>query len=688
MYHVKQTPRRGRCAKPRELKLKIFVVVLFALIIVGLVLTFHFYNRQQHILEVGKAISFDEETRLLTVGNAAQDTVLVGQLGLGLNTHELPFKCTEDASHSSEMCLYWKDRANLTIHYYEEDQTNCYQIRWNSTSEHAMPWDCYDFGNAHWYGGGLFQGSNWPLQNASFQKTPYVLGSTLRSHPYGPVIEPYWLTSKGVAIFVDDGSPLHVSFNATPIGSDDRDGRICFYADYTDLLYYNKRNELPVMNYTICVDKDIKQVHQAAIRKIAKPPSQFPNDNLFKSPLWSTWGCFKDNITQRDLVEYTEAISQRQYGHSVLVIDDNWQSAIGDLTFNKERFPDVSDFITKTKKLGFNISVSISPFVAANSDAFQDAVFNDYAVLDHGGAAPGTVWWWHGMKQRMKTLVAVLDMHGQSQSWFGRKLLKFLQEHNIDSLQAGGGDNSWLPYGARFHDNSTTPNQFAHQYASLISKTGSCPLIETAYKCQHLAALPRLYDAHSRWDSPLGLSDVIPRYLTLGLLGYTYPVPDPAGGTGYSGAPSKALFLRWLGMQTFFPIMHLSTPPHSSHFDAETEQLAAHFITKHDTELLGTILDLARESLETRIPVVRPLWWIAPTDTAALTDDTEFMLGDRILVAPILKEGNQRDIYLPQGKWRDQLEDGPDIEGPITIAYTASLGQVPHFELQYEQKSV
>ena len=75
------------------------------------------------------------------------------------------------------------------------------------------------------------------------------------------------------------------------------------------------------------------------------------------------------------------------------------------------------------------------------------------------------------------------------------------------------------------------------------------------------------------------------------------------------------------------------------------------------------MIDLARESTLTGAPIVRPLWWIAPNDTDALTVDDEFLLGDDLLVAPVVQQGaTSRDIYLPAGRWRDELRN-EDIDG-------------------------
>ena len=57
----------------------------------------------------------------------------------------------------------------------------------------------------------------------------------------------------------------------------------------------------------------------------------------------------------------------------------------------------------------------------------------------------------------------------------------------------------------------------------------------------------------------------------------------------------------------------------------------------------------------------------------------EYMLGNDILVAPVLEEGAvSRDIYLPSGTWR--TEDGRTFQGPGWIYnFQAPLDTLPYF---------
>lgn len=56
------------------------------------------------------------------------------------------------------------------------------------------------------------------------------------------------------------------------------------------------------------------------------------------------------------------------------------------------------------------------------------------------------------------------------------------------------------------------------------------------------------------------------------------------------------------------------------------------------------------------------------------------MLGDDILVAPVLEEGKDaRNIYLPAGKWIDQ-NNGETYIGPLWLNdYPAPIEVLPYF---------
>lgn len=113
-----------------------------------------------------------------------------------------------------------------------------------------------------------------------------------------------------------------------------------------------------------------------------------------------------------------------------------------------------------------------------------------------------------------------------------------------------------------------------------------------------------------------------------------------------------------------------------------------------------------RSSVSKGSPLNPPVWWIDPTDQVAqkIYDGmkinskfqklylvlnyifdvhfVEFLLGENILVAPVIVEGaTSRDVYLPSGIWRDENHPNAQlIKGRKWLRnYPAKLDVLPWF---------
>ena len=92
------------------------------------------------------------------------------------------------------------------------------------------------------------------------------------------------------------------------------------------------------------------------------------------------------------------------------------------------------------------------------------------------------------------------------------------------------------------------------------------------------------------------------------------------------------------------------------------------------------IIALAKEATQTGAPIIRPIWWLGADDEQALVCDDEFLLGDDVLVAPVLQPAARtRDIYLPKGTWRDYWNNEIFEGGRVISAYPAPLEKLPIF---------
>ena len=76
---------------------------------------------------------------------------------------------------------------------------------------------------------------------------------------------------------------------------------------------------------------------------------------------------------------------------------------------------------------------------------------------------------------------------------------------------------------------------------------------------------------------------------------------------------------------------------------------------------------------------MRPLVLNYDQDPAVRTMNDEYMVGDELLVAPVVQEGqNTRAVYLPAGEWID-FWNGVEYAGKRTILVEAPIDKLPLF---------
>ena len=92
------------------------------------------------------------------------------------------------------------------------------------------------------------------------------------------------------------------------------------------------------------------------------------------------------------------------------------------------------------------------------------------------------------------------------------------------------------------------------------------------------------------------------------------------------------------------------------------------------------ILELAKQASKTGEPIVKPMALAFP-DGGFETVIDQFMLGDNILVAPVVEKGaRSRKVVFPEGKWKS--DEGELINGGKTMEITVPLKRLPYFTRQ------
>lgn len=312
------------------------------------------------------------------------------------------------------------------------------------------------------------------------------------------------------------------------------------------------------------------------------------------------------------------------------------------MEFDRRKFPNPGEMMSELRAMGLRVTLWVHPFASALSSAVGRGDFWLKSTLTRGY---GT--WWNGLAKS-------LDVTNQAAvSWFRGCLRALADEFDITSYKFDAGELSWLPAGYTTSTELSIPNEYSRRYAETcfsVDPDRRALEVRVGVRTQHLPVFVRMMDKDSVWSDDNGLSTLIPHALTFGVLGYPYVLPDMVGGNAYRGIPDRELYVRWLAATVLMPSIQISIPPWQYDDDVVA---VAHSLLALREQFADRIIELARDSTVTGAPIMRPLWWVDPTDDTSQLIDSEFLLGDDVLVAPVLERAAvSRLVYLPSGTWR------------------------------------
>ena len=92
---------------------------------------------------------------------------------------------------------------------------------------------------------------------------------------------------------------------------------------------------------------------------------------------------------------------------------------------------------------------------------------------------------------------------------------------------------------------------------------------------------------------------------------------------------------------------------------------------------IGKQWTLAKTSAASGEPILRPLAYVFP-DAGCENIKDQFMMGDDLLVAPMVGKGVSRTVLIPSGSWK--ADDGDVIAGPAQKTFEVPLARLLYFE--------
>lgn len=100
-------------------------------------------------------------------------------------------------------------------------------------------------------------------------------------------------------------------------------------------------------------------------------------------------------------------------------------------------------------------------------------------------------------------------------------------------------------------------------------------------------------------------------------------------------------------------------------FEDHVKDLYRAYAKLHDA-IRPYLVEQGNIACETGMPLMRHLFLYDCTDANVYDIEDEYMLGDALLVAPVMDNVDERDIYLPKGEW-ENIFTGETFEGGQTL---------------------
>lgn len=183
-------------------------------------------------------------------------------------------------------------------------------------------------------------------------------------------------------------------------------------------------------------------------------------------------------------------------------------------------------------------------------------------------------------------------------------------------------------------------------------------------------------DQQPNWSQDYGLPSVVRAGITAGLVGFPVWGPD-IDGNGFS----LELWTRWVEFGALTPVMrtHDWDMPEGAIDLWSTPQTVDTFrrYARLHISLFPYLYTYAHQAATTGMPILRDPMLEFPDDPMAYGTDQEYLLGDKILVAPVTEQGaTSRSFYLPPGSWTDYWT-GTILDGGHQVTVPAPLDKIP-----------
>lgn len=465
---------------------------------------------------------------------------------------------------------------------------------------------------------------------------------------------PFYLSNRGYGLFVN--SPGRVDFE---IGTE-RVSAVQFCVPGESLDYFFINGPEP---------KRVLERYTRLTGRPAVPPA-------WSFGLWLSTS-FTTHYDEATVNEFVDGMAARGIPLSVFHFDCFWMKERQwcDFEWDSDAFPDPVGMLKRLKAKGLKICVWINPYISQLSPLFAEGREGDFLLKRSDGSVFQRDAWQCGM--------GLVDFTNPwAVEWYCGKLQGLL-EMGVDCFKTDFGE--FIPTDVVYHDGSDP--KLMHNYYAYLYNKAVFQLLEGFHGKGQAMVFARSATAGSQkfpvhWGGDCDATfDAMAEDLRGGL---SFCTSGPAFWShdigGFAGTANAALYKRWVA----FGLLSTHSRLHGSGsyrvpwlFDEESVEVMRHFTTLKN-RLFPYLFGAAHDAHERGWPVMRAMALEFPDDPAVAYLDRQYLLGDALLVAPVFRQDDVAEYYLPAGKWTHLITNAV-VPGGGWHRETVDFMQLPLF---------
>ncbi len=405
-------------------------------------------------------------------------------------------------------------------------------------------------------------------------------------------------------------------------------------------------------------------------------------------PMWALgyhqcrWSYYPDSRVRDIAREFRE----RKIPCDAIYLDIDYMDGFRCFTWSKNHFPDPGQLIADLKADGFETVLMVDPGIKEDPEYFVYREGTEQGMFlrtADGELAKAPVWpgfcafpdftqpavrsWWGDLHRELYAELGVSgfwnDMNEPAVFYTNHKTLPDNVLHNYDEHPCSHRKAHNI-YGQQMNRASW------EGFRRLRPDKRPFLLTRATYSGGQRYAAVWTGDNYSNWEH-LQIANI--QCQRLSVSGFSFCGTDIGG---FAGSADGELFVRWLQLAVFHPLMRVhSMGQHASGDtlpadEAELADPALHISDQEPWSFGEKWTDLAKKAIELRYcllpclytamwhqvldgtPVIRHLAFADATDQRLWEQERDFLFGEHILVSPVIQPKIQRQgVYLPKGNW-------------------------------------